>query len=225
MSYRDRVTDTTLGGLNMSTLEWTKIQKISLAQSVREAGFDITVYDNYSKQTQSELKKSAIKNVLKEISDKYMDLAGKDISAVKKGVYVICLSNPFTIRYESGSSEIIYIGQGNIISRLETHFHASLFNFMQSLSGTEFDIQISDPDTAAENNMLHKHIEFSLLDTFKDKFGGKERAYPLLNKNSGSDKSLDLPDGWKKPLSGQGKKPAWSLRPTKHWRFAGLEDK
>lgn len=40
------------------------------------------------------------------------------------------------------------------------------------------------------------------------------RAYPILNKNAGSDQGLELGVGWNKPLKSSGKRPTWAVEPT-----------
>ena len=53
----------------MATVTWTKIQGMSLARAVRQVGFDITVYEDYNIEIQSEVQKKAIKRVLQELSE------------------------------------------------------------------------------------------------------------------------------------------------------------
>ena len=129
----------------MATVTWTKIQGMSLARAVRQVGFDITVYEDYNGEIQLEVQKKAIKRVLQELNEYYYYETNRTLKDIKMGVYVICLSSPFAINYPGGLSEIIYIGRGNVLGRLRSHFAHSLFPFMQSLSGTDFDFFISEP--------------------------------------------------------------------------------
>ena len=210
----------------MATVTWTNVKRMSLAKAARQAGFDISVYEDYSMDIQAEVQKQAIKQVLLELSNAYSDKTSKDLKDVKKGVYVICLSSPFAISYPEGFSEIIYIGHGNVIARLKAHFEYSLFRFMQSLSGADFDFLISQPKMPGPGvaGEYFKHVEYLLLNGFKEKFGGKKREvwFPLLNNNAGSRKQLDDGKGWDKPLSRAGKTPRWALEPTKYWDFDKL---
>ena len=210
----------------MATVTWTKIQGMSLARAARQVGFDITVYEDYNTEIQTEVHKQAIKQVLQELSDSYYYKTNRTLKDVKKGVYVICLSSPFAINYPGGLLEIIYIGRGNVLSRLRSHFAHSLFPFMQSLSGTDFDFFISEPKMPGPGvaSYYFKHVEYLLLDRFRKKFGGVEREawFPLLNNNAGSKKKLDSGDGWDKPLSRAGKTPRWALEPTRYWDFEKL---
>lgn len=210
--------------IEVAKIEWTKVSNLSLAKAVREAGFDISIIDHYSESTREEAKRLSIKQILNVISDEYMDKTNKDIQGVKKGVYVICISKPFVIQYQKGKSKIIYIGQGNILSRLESHFNKTLFRFMQSLAGTNFDLYISEPKRK-NASLYYKHIEFLLLERFSERFGGESGAdrFPLLNRNAGSGKKLIPDDGWKKPLSMSGEKRRWVLSKTNDWDFEELD--
>ena len=210
----------------MATVTWTKIQGMSLARAVRQVGFDITVYEDYNTEIQLEVQKKAIKRVLQELNEYYYYETNQTLTDIKKGVYVICLSSPFSIKYPGGLSEIIYIGRGNVLGRLRSHFARSLFPFMQSLAGTDFDFFISEPKMPGPGvaGEYFKHVEYLLLDRFKKKFGGAEREvwFPLLNSNAGSKKKLDSGDGWEMPLSRAGKTPRWALEPTRYWDFEKL---
>ncbi len=202
------------------TVEWyPKIRNQSLALAVREAGFDLTMFDEYSEATQTEIRKRAIKIVLRNIAEEFENVTGKELSDIRQGVYVICVSSPFTIGYESGCSEVIYIGIGKIASRLESHFNKSLFDFMMSVAGANFDFYLTEPK-GSPGDLYYKHIEYMLLEKFWD----KHDCYPLLNTNAGSRKEFDeIGKGWDKPLKASGKKPIWEIRATKHCEFAKLD--
>lgn len=204
-----------------ATVEWyPKIKDCSLALAVREAGFDLTMFYEYSAETQAEIKKRSIKNAMKNISDSFEWTTERRIHDIKQGVYVICLSNPFTISYNIGCSEILYIGIGQIYKRLESHFNNNLFEFMMSIAGANFDFYLTEPKGSPGDN-YYKHIEYMLLEKFRE----KHNEYPLLNTNAGSQKHFEeVGKGWDKPLKGSGKKPDWQIRPTKHCDFAKLDE-
>lgn len=209
----------------MARIEWLRIQNMSLARSMREAGFDIAVFDEYSNAVKKEAQKRAIRYVLDDLSDEYENKSGgRSITEVKRGVYVICLANPFAVSYENGDSEIIYIGRGNVYGRIRSHFEHSLFKFMKSLSGTDFTFYVAEPKRpgGGRANEYYKQVEHDLLASFKSQFGGEGSPYPLLNKNAGTNKNLRPTEGWDKPLSRQGKRPKWFLKPTQFWDFEKL---
>ncbi|MCX5513003.1 hypothetical protein C3941_02030 [Kaistia algarum] len=204
-----------------TTVEWySKIRNQSLALAVREAGFDLTMFEEYSPATQKEIRKRAVKIVIRNIAADFESVTNRELSEIRRGVYVICISNPFTISYEKGCSEIIYIGMGNIASRIESYFNNSLFDFMMSVAGANFDFYLTEPKGSTDD-LYYKHIEYMLLDKFQSKYG----SYPLLNTNAGSRKEFEgAGKGWDKPLKGSGKKPYWEIRPTKHSDFANLDE-
>lgn len=204
----------------MTEIDWVSIRGQSLALAAREAGYDITMYHDYSGETQEELKKAAIKIAVRNLEWAYEEETQRSLLAVKNGVYVISISNPFTIQYNDDCSEIIYIGIGSIKSRIESHFNRSLFDFMMSVAGANFDFRICEPKHEQEI-MYYKHVEYKLLEKFSEKIGGGD--YPLLNKNAGSNKRIEnLGKGWDKPLKSSGKKPIWRLEPTRYWQFSKL---
>jgi len=208
----------------MSKVSWWKIKNQSLANAVRNVGFDLAVYDEYTPQTQKEIRKQAITEALRLLRDEFSATAKKDIKQITCGVYVICLSDPFTIKYGKKNSKIIYIGRGNVFARLKSHYETSLFNFMQSLSGTNFDFYISEPKKrgGGKANDYYKHIEHRLLEKFSENIGGGEKEFPLFNINAGANKNLDEGKGWDKPLSSAGEKPQWILEKTRFWNFEKL---
>lgn len=207
----------------MQANTWIRIRNQSLAKYTREAGYDLSVFNEYSETTRKELKKAAISNAIYGIKRAFEDQE-IDISSVSKGVYVIALSTPFTLQYRNGASPIIYIGLGNLMGRIKSHFEYSLFDFMQSLSGTNFDFHFALP-SLEEHQDYYKHVEWQLLDAFSKKFGGNGNGvYPILNKNAGSNRKIeDKSDWWFKPLKNTGSTPRWKLEPTSKSKFARLD--
>ena len=195
----------------MKPVKWWKLKDQSLGLAAREAGYDLSMYPDYPPSVQQALKAAAIKNVMATILDDFEWQYGRELGSVKQGVYVISLSNPFTIQYVQATSDIIYIGRGNISGRLKSHFENSLFDVMMSLAGSNFSFYLSEPiDKDGEG--YFKQLEFSLLANFRNKIGGGK--FPILNKYAGSDQGLELGVGWNKPLKGSGKRPTWAIAPT-----------
>lgn len=195
----------------MQAVKWWKLKDQSLGLAAREAGYDLSMYLDYPISARQALKKAAIKNVMATILDDFDRQYGRELGSVKQGVYAISLSNPFTIRYAQETSDIIYIGRGNISGRLKSHFEKSLFDVMMSLAGSNFSFYLSEPiDEDGEG--YFKQLEYNLLKEFSMKIGGGK--YPILNKNAGSDQSLALGNGWKMPLKKTGKRPTWLIEPT-----------
>lgn len=195
---------------------------------MRNAGFDLAVYSEYSDSVRKEARKGAIKETMRGIEESFEAEAGFELTDIDRGVYVISLSTPLAILYRYGWSPVIYIGIGNIVSRIESHFNNSLFDLMESVSGANFDFSFASPKKLFyRGDDYYKHVEFLMLEYFCEKVGGVDetRRYPILNRNAGADKDIDDNDEWwNTPLKATGRKPLWALKPTHHSHFAPLDN-
>jgi hypothetical protein len=192
---------------------------------MRNAGFDLSVFSDYSREVQVEARKWAIKEAMYGIKEAFEEESGFTLSSISEGVYVISLSTPLAIKYQYRWSPVIYIGLGNIVSRIESHFNNSLFDVMESLSGANFDFAFACPHKPYHTD-YYKHVEFCMLAYFNQKIGGlhKNRRFPILNKNAGSDRGINEDtEWWTTPLKATGKKPLWAFEPTEHSDFAPLD--
>lgn len=208
----------------MKKNHWYAVKGQSLAVYARNAGFDLALYDDYDKRVQVELRKRAVKEAMTALSWAFWE-QGFHVEKVKSGVYVIALSNPLSIQYRNKRSQVIYIGRGNIMGRLKTHFDKKLFDFMLGLSGADFDFYCASPARPGTRDYF-KHVEHLMLDYFTGQYGGLDdkRRFPILNKNAGSDHAYAKgSDWWKKPLTAIGKRPLWELKPTDFSDFATLD--
>lgn len=209
----------------MKTNSWYVARDQNLAMCARNAGFDLALYHTYSESVQKELRKRAIKEALHEIREACSE-QGCDLPEVKEGVYVISLSNPFSIKYRDARSQVIYIGLGNIVGRIESHFNHSLFDVMLDLLGANFDFHFALPKRKGRSHDYYKHVEHCMLEYFSKEYGGLDdkKRFPLLNKNAGSKKKYsEDSEWWKKPLKASGRKPHWELKPTENSYFAPLD--
>ena len=208
----------------MKKNHWYAVKGQSLAIYARPAGFDLAMYDDYDPTVQDVLRKRAVTEALRAI--RFASEEQKfNVGDVRKGVYVITLSNPLSIQYRYGRSQVIYVGIGNIMGRLKSHFEKKLFDFMLSLSGADFDFYLSVPALAGTAS-YYKHVEHLMLDYFSSQYGGMDdlRRFPILNKNAGNNRQFNGgTDWWKKPLKAAGKRPLWAIQPTKFSDFAPLD--
>jgi hypothetical protein len=186
---------------------WYAVRKQSLAIAARNAGFDLAIYHQYSENVREELRKRAIKAAMEEIRIAFNGQTDEELADLKKGLYVISLTVPLTVEYKNKHSEVIYIGIGDVESRIKSHFNNSLFDFMQSLSGADFDFRFSRPNLKLKPK-YYKHVEYLMLEYFRKSTG----ELPILNKNAGSKCKIIHNDyWWNTPLKGSGKKPRWAL--------------
>ena len=199
--------------------QWYSIHRQSLAVAARNAGFDLAIFNDYSVTVQAELRKRSIRAIMDQIASAFEDSTNFPLSRLKTGVYVISLSAPLTIQYPKKRSAVIYIGLGNVPVRIKHHFDNSLFDFMQSLSGADFDFRFANPNLAGKPE-YYKQIEYEMLEYFRNSMG----RLPLLNSNSGSNKGVKTgSDWWSKPLKGSGTKPRWALQALPGSAFEALD--
>jgi hypothetical protein len=95
---------------------------------------------------------------------------------LKRSVYVIRLNGNFCIKYPSGQSPAVYIGEGNLSQRLTSH--RSWTSELTDLVGDfSFQVCISLP-RVRNNTEVYLDAEAALLDRFAARFG----TAPLWNK-------------------------------------------
>lgn len=208
----------------MKNNSWYSVRGQSLAIYARNAGFDLAMYHDYSEQVQTELRSRAETEALHAIKTACEE-TDFDIARILDGVYVISLSNPLSIKYRNRRSQVIYIGRGNILGRIKSHFDNKLFDFMLDLAGADFDFYFARPALQG-TSAYYKHVEHLMLEYFSEQYGGMDntRRFPILNKNAGTNKKFTGgTDWWKKPLKASGKRPLWELQPTDFSDFAPLD--
>lgn len=79
---------------------WWTIRDQSLAKYMRDAGFDLSVYELYSDAVRTEARKRAIKEAMAGIKEAFENEAGFPLADLERGVYVISLSAPLAIKYD-----------------------------------------------------------------------------------------------------------------------------
>jgi len=205
----------------LAKIEWVKLNGYNLAWSAREAGFDISVFEDYKPKVQKLVKQYTILEAIRYLKEEYEDETEDPLDEVSSGVYVIRLEQNFTVQYPKGNSPIIYIGRGQVDGRIKDHFKQKLFPLMESLSGVHFDFWIANPKRGGRGRTAedyHKQLEYELLEEFGQRFGGDTYYYPILNKNKGTDCKFALGLNWDEPLRGDSRQNAWILTPTKHFK-------
>src|SRR5882762_357787 len=99
-----------MGGASVEHNKWWTIRNQSLAAYMRDAGFDLAVYAQYSRSVQDEARKQAIRKTMTGIKSSFEEEADFSLLDIDKGVYVISLSTPLSINYQNRWSPVIYIG-------------------------------------------------------------------------------------------------------------------
>lgn len=102
--------------------------------------------------------------------------AGVDPNQLDRCVYVIRLNGDYAIAYPGGETPVVYIGEGNFSSRINSH--RKWVSGLQDLVG-EFTFQVCIAFPRVRNNeYAYQDCEAALLDRFKKKF----KSAPLWNK-------------------------------------------
>ncbi|MGV0958537.1 MAG: hypothetical protein ACOYB1_01780 [Limnohabitans sp.] len=103
---------------------------------------------------------------------------GANPQLFKKSVYVIRLRSPFSVSYPQRHTPTLYIGEGNILSRLNAH--RKWINRLQKL-GYPFPIEVACCFPRVNGNAAaHKVFEAHLLNVFFNRYG----SLPLKNSNN-----------------------------------------
>lgn len=209
----------------MKKNHWYKVGNQSLTVYARNAGFDFAIYDEYSDEVKTELRKRTVTEAMRSIEWACQE-HGFDLPGLKGGVYVISLANPLSLLYPGGRSQVLYIGRGNVHGRIKAHFEHKLFDFMLSVSGADFDFHFAKPARAGTADYFHQ-VEHEMLEWFSDQYKGvdEKRRYPILNKIAGNNLgySPSATDWWKKPIKASGRRPLWEMRPTDFSDFTSLD--
>jgi hypothetical protein len=130
-----------------------------------------------------------------------------------RSIYVLRLQKLFLIEYPKGLSPVIYIGEGNFKSRIESHSKIWLQNLDEIIQDFGLKIYISTP-RVKNNTTAYKDVEAILIEEFSNIYG----TAPLNNKQYENNKinhNFDITD-IKEPLKiGKGFRYKWSIKPLK----------
>ena len=193
-------------------IDWIQADRVSIRKAARSLGFDIEEIDNFPDQLSRYLIQKTRATVIDQLQDYWYDYSDKSFSKVK-GVYVITLTDSIFVDYgNSNISPVLYIGRGNIKSRLSSHFQGSLFDFSRTLNDVNFKVHMGVA-TAKGPGDTFVDAEFKLIAYFEHTYGIK----PLLNKNSGTNTQRKhvWHTGWNAPLKNTGRLRScrWTIKP------------
>ena len=209
----------------METNTWFRIGNQNLAVFMRDAGFDLAVFDQYSPEVQKAARKAAISEAMWSLEGEFEDQTDCELKDIEKGIYVISLADGLSVKYRKKHSPVIYIGIGKIHGRIKSHYEKKLFDFMKSLSGVNFNFHIATPKKKWHRKEdYHKAVEYFMLEEFSEQTGGMNDKYrfPLMNKISGSNREIDEKDRWwATPLKNSRRPINWRIEPTDASGFIG----
>lgn len=105
-----------------------------------------------------------------------LEAKGVDLKELPKSVYVIRLNGNFCIKYPTGESPTLYIGEGRFAQRIRRH--GAWVQGLEELVGDfSFQVCLALP-RVANNAEAYRDCEAALIDRFAQHFG----SAPLWNK-------------------------------------------
>jgi hypothetical protein len=133
-------------------------------------------------------------------------------------VYVVRVRGHVSISYPNGFSPVLYIGEGDAYSRLQTHAAEWLTELAVSIPQLVIEIKIVEVARKAKAD-LYRHIEADLIRWFSEENG----TLPWRNKQYevSMEGGYEYSDNASKALRslisiGAGNSFAWEIKPTKN---------
>lgn len=202
-------------------VEWTKTQEpIWINKIADELGFNLRTLkvEGIAEDKWDWIDKKIRTRILLDL-DRCWEEDGRRKNAlaeVKQGVYVITLAGNLSIDYEGGPSKVLYIGRGQLRSRLNSHFKEWIRYLSDSLQDIALEIWMTEIKVPGSKNAF-KEVESDLIRSFWDDY----KEFPLQNRQHGdlNEKNHDYEkktdkEKWNTPLH----KPTniqhgWSVKP------------
>lgn len=140
-----------------------------------------------------------------------------DETLLDRSVYVIRLNPPFLIKYPTGNSPVVYIGEGNFKNRFLAHKKTWIPELAEVLDNFGFHIGVCTPRIKNHHD-IHKDLEAALLGKFYELYSTaplRNRQYEYQKKSYEFDE-----DELKLALRiGRGIKYKWAIEPMKNNPF------
>ena len=196
---------------------WTVTEEpIKIGNYAKSCGFDLQILDKTLAEDDqwNWIEKKIQNNILKylaEIWEKKEEERTSRFSSVKQGVYVITLANNLSIDYYGMPSQVIYIGRGQLRSRISSHLQDWIHDFTYSLQDISFEIWMTEVKVPGSKNAF-KEVEADLLAYFYERY----ESYPIQNSKSGDvhEKRHDYNNEWNNPLRNpKDIQSGWSIKP------------
>ncbi|GMT47734.1 MAG: hypothetical protein IEMM0007_1300 [bacterium] len=216
----------------MATIEyyWTKTaEPIRISEFATSLGFNLRTleYESVPDDKWEWINKKIRNVILAYVSECWEDNKeerNSALSSVNQGIYVVTLSDNLSIDYRGKPSKVLYIGRGQIHTRLSDHFKHWIRYFTDSLQDISFDIWMTEVKVSGSRN-AYKEVETDLLNHFYYKF----ECYPIQNAKNGDyhEKAHDYCEAWNEPLRNPTNiNNGWSIKPLRNndWAFEFEED-
>jgi len=165
------------------TVDWVRSDPVSIRDYASAAGFNLNSIDirELNEGRRSWIEKEVVDWVISDLDACYAGIKHSKLSDVRQGLYVITFADNLCINYRDDFSQVIYIGRGNVRSRIRSHLKNWVLNFSESLQDIRFCFWMAEVRTRGGRKAF-KEAEGDFLNYFFERTG----SYPILNKISGS---------------------------------------
>ncbi|MCD9495803.1 hypothetical protein [Photobacterium carnosum] len=194
--------------------EWVKSEHpIRFSEYAADMGINLRTlsYDNVKSDIWDWIDSKVRNNILKDLDEIWEDKSSSLLSSVKQGIYVITIADNLSIDYDGEPSKVLYIGRGQLRSRINSHLKYWLKHLSDSLQDISIHIWMTEIKVKG-NKSAYKEVETDLLCYFHERFS----VYPLQNAKSGDyhEKYHDYCSSWNLPLRNPSNiNQGWSIKP------------
>lgn len=207
-------------------MQWTVTQEISIRDYAARAGFNLHAIDlaRLNDDKRKWITDKITKMILGMVEEAWEgDGWQTPFADLEKAVYVITMADNIAIKYNTGTSQVLYIGRGQVKKRLKSHLVNWVSHLSESLQDIKFKFWLSEIKKQGSPT-AYKDVESDLICQFKHKFG----EFPLLNKKNGDSCSVNhtYDKSFAQPFRPDSKvKKGWCIRPMheNEW-FREIED-
>ncbi|HIF5802244.1 TPA: hypothetical protein ACX3E3_004084 [Vibrio parahaemolyticus] len=197
--------------------EWVKNEHpIRFSEYANDIGINLRTlaYDSVKAEVWDWIDSRIRNRIMQDLDEVWEHEYKSALSSVTQGIYVITLGDNLSIDYNNMPSKVIYIGRGQIRSRINNHLKFWLKNFSDSLQDISIHIWMTEIKVKG-NRDVYKDVETDLLWHFYDKFD----TYPIQNAKSGDyhEKEHEYSQDWNLPLRNPSNiTQGWSIKPLRN---------
>ncbi len=200
-------------------VEWFKTKyPISIREYAEKCGFNLTGLENgnISEENWEWIDSKIRLRILNDLKEQWNDIedGANRFLKVKRGVYVITLAQNISIDYSGHPSQVIYIGRGNLRSRISSHLRNWIRYFSESLQDISFNIWLTEIRVKGSPNAF-KDLEYDLLDEFFNRYGELPIQNTKYGDNFGREHEYNME--WRAPLNNpRNIHNGWTIKPLRN---------
>jgi len=195
-------------------MDWIKSDyPIRFSEYASDMGINLRTlaYDSVKGDVWDWIDSKVRNNILKDLDEVWSEGFSSQLFSIKQGIYVITIGDNLSIDYDNQASKVLYIGRGQLRSRISIHLKYWLKHLSESLQGISIQVWMTEVKVRGNEN-AYKEVETDLLCYFHDKFG----VFPLQNAKAGDlhEKYHDYSKNWNLPLRNPTNiNQGWSIKP------------